>query len=199
MSPVRSRPAAAVLAGLALLASGCSSAPEPHEDRQAKASRMTSTPAHTSLPGTVPPGEPGDGLGQPVDSPVGKVAVDLSASVYEQGQVISVLIANGLDRTVYAQDSKTDCAIAFLQRQEETGWTDIPACAVLRPPVTWAIGPRHGRTVSFDPSSVNFAAVSEGRPALGAGTYRVKFTFRTAPGPEGEEPLVAFSRPFVIR
>lgn len=199
MSRVRFGPVTAVLAGLVLLAPACGSIPEPGDGLRTTASEGTSTPETTDYPRTASPGEPGDGLGRPVDVSAGKVVVDLSASTYEQGQVVSALIANGLDRTVYAQDSKTDCAIAFLQKQEGTRWTDIPACAVLRPPATWAIGSLHGRTVSFDPSSVHFAAVSEERPALGPGTYRVKFTYRLSPGPEGEEPFEAFSRPFVIR
>ncbi len=158
---------------------------------------MTVTPAtQTAAPAS--PALPGDGPGQRVDAPAGRVTITLSARAYEEGQVISALIANGLERTVHAQDSKTDCTIAFLQRGHGTEWVDLLACAVMRPPITLAIGPQHGRTVTFDPSSRNFAALPERQPALGPGTYRVKFTFRLSPGPEGEERLAAFSPVFAI-
>jgi len=122
----------------------------------------------------------------------------MSASAYPVGAVVSAVVANGLDQTIYAQDSKTDCTIAFLQRHAGARWVDIPACALGRPPLTVAIGPSLGRTVSFNPFSVHFGVVTDARPALNAGSYRVKFTYRSGAGDDAQEPLVAYSASFPI-
>ncbi len=156
-----------------------------------------------ATPGSVEPGQPSGsgegqalgGLGEPVQASPGRVTITLSAPSYAGGQVISAVIANGLDRTVYAENSKSDCSIAVIEQREGVTWQPIVACGLRLPPVTVAIGPSRGRTVTIDPSSSNFA------PPLGqleAGTYRLTFTYRASEKPQGEEPLAARSPAFQI-
>lgn len=132
------------------------------------------------------------GFGVPMQAPVGKITVTVSAASYGRGQVVSATIANGLDRPVFTTDSKSDCSIAILEREDAGAWNPILDCAVRRPPVTVAIGPSRGRTVQMNPS--NFAAA--GTP-LEAGTYRLTFTYGLS-REQGQEPLVARSPTFEI-
>ncbi|SRR6266536_531685 len=165
-------------------------------DSGQQATGITVTPDTTVVPGSG--GQPLGGLGEPVQAPAGRVSITLSASSYARGDVISGVIANGLDRTLYTMDSKSDCSIAILERQQDGAWTPILGCAVRRPPVTVAIGPSRGRTIAFDPSSSNFAAVlgRAGVPLV-AGTYRLRFTYGFSRD-QGQEPLAAQSSPFQI-
>lgn len=158
-----------------------------------QATGVTVTPDTTVVAGGG--GQPMGGLGEPVQAPAGRVSITLSASSYARGDVISGMIANGLDRTLFTMDSKSDCSIAILERRQDGAWNPIVACAVRRPPLTVAIGPSRGRTVELDPSSSNFADPS-GVP-LEAGTYRLSFTYGFS-RQQGQEPLVAHSSSFQI-
>jgi hypothetical protein len=132
------------------------------------------------------------GSGVPMPAPAGKITITVSASSYGPGQVVSATIANGLDKPVFTTDSKSDCSIAILEREEAGAWNPILTCMVRRPPVTVAIGSSRGRTVLMNLS--NFAA--PGTP-LEAGTYRLTFTYGLG-REQGQEPLVARSPTFEI-
>jgi hypothetical protein len=136
------------------------------------------------------------GLGEPTQTQPGKVTITLSAPRYARGSVISAVIANGLDRTVYAQDSKSDCSIVLIERLDGGTWQPIPGCNLRLPPVAVAIGSDRGRTVSIDPSSGGFAAeLGPSGVPLEAGTYRLTFTYGLDPQ-QGQEALVSHSSPF---
>jgi hypothetical protein len=111
---------------------------------------------------------------------------------------VQAAIANGLDRTIYTEDFKTACSIAYLQRFDAGRWVDITGCQMGRPTVTVSIGPAQGVTVTFDPHSFQLTAGRPGR-AFGAGTYRVRFTYRVDPAARGEDPLTVLSAGFVVR
>ncbi len=152
-------------------------------------------PAVTASPG------PAD-LGTPVKVIPGKVGVVLGTLAFREGERIRATIANGLQQTIYTDDAKTDCSIVFLERRVENDWQSLQACPLGRAPRVVAMGPGRGRAVTIDPFSVylRLGAPPDGaRPALRAGRYRIKFTYRLSPTPEAEEPFVVFSPTFPIR
>ena len=128
----------------------------------------------------------------------GAVSVASGADRYPVGAPIRASVANGLDRAVYTEDFKTACSIVILQRHDGGTWTDILGCQLGRPTATVTIGPGQGRAVELDPSSFHLTT-DAGGPGFGAGTYRVKFTYRVEPAPRGEDQLTAYSPEFAIR
>ena len=140
-------------------------------------------------------------LGVPMTVQPGKVSVVLSAPSFKEGEVIQAAIANGLEQTVHAEDSQTDCSIATLERSDAGAWQPVPGCALGRAPMVVSIGPGRGRAVTINPFSFHLRmGMPEGtKPVVRAGTYRIKFTYRLSVPPLAGEPLAAFSRAFSIR
>ena len=171
-----------------LLLSACGSPLSSSHDGQL----ATSATVEPGFGGGTGGGQPLGGSGIPMPAPAGKITITVSAPSYGPGQVVSATIANGLDRTVFTTDSKSDCSIAIIEREEAGAWTPNLACMVRRPPVTVAIGPSRGRTVQINP--LNFAAAGT---SLEAGTYRLTFTYGFDRG-QGQEPLVARSPTFEV-
>ena len=128
----------------------------------------------------------------------GDVVVKLDAGGYRVGTVIHVTVSNGMDRPVYSEDFKTACSIVTLQRHDSGGWSDITGCALGRPTVTVTVEPGSAERIELDPASFHLAHGS-GRPAFGAGTYRVAFTYRLERAVAGDAPLAAYSPEFAIR
>jgi hypothetical protein len=174
--------------------SACASAQNASGGTPASPTAASPAPASAPGPGASSPLEPLSGSGSPVAIERGRVVVTLDASAYTVGRVIRATVANGLDRTIYAEDSKTGCTLGFLQRLEAGAWSDITGCGLGRPPATAAIGPGLGRVIVLDPSSFLFD-VTPG-PAFGAGTYRVKFTYGYD---AGDESQTAYSAQFSVR
>lgn len=58
-------------------------------------------------------------------------------------------------------------------------------------------GPGLDLEVELDPTSFHLAS-DAGGPAFGAGTHRMKFTYRLEPGMGGQDPLPAYSAEFPI-
>jgi hypothetical protein len=190
------QPALAVaLAGVVTLLAACQAVPASPQNGST-ASSAQSTPDPTASP--TARSEPTNDLGQPTRTPDRKVSVRASARRYAPGALISVVVANGLDRTIFTDDSKADCSIIILQRLEGTTWDDVPGCAQQRPPATVAIGPAHSRTVSLQPASSNFRIGAGPEPALKAGAYRAKYTYRFTPEQADNDPLSILSDPFTI-
>jgi hypothetical protein len=127
----------------------------------------------------------------------GEVLVTLDSDRYAVGAVLHVNVMNRTDRPIYTEDFKTSCSIVILQRQEGNAWTDIRGCRLGRPTVTVQIGPENGKAADLDPASFHLQAGGAG--GFGAGTYRVKFTYRNDPGLGGEDPFAAYSAEFAIR
>jgi hypothetical protein len=190
---------AAALAGAMALTTGCEAAPDaahnPAPPQPSAASPAVNPPA-TSASAT-PPALTAD-LGQPAPARDGKVTVAIRAETYRRGAPITVIVTNGLSRTIFTDDSKTDCSIVILQRQDRSPWSDIPGCAQRRPPATVATGPAHLRTLTVHPASSNLRITPDAEPALPAGTYRAKYTYRYTAAPDNGDPYVSFSRPFTI-
>lgn len=180
---------------LVLLLQGCATGVSPGTGPEG----ATPVTVEPHQPGGSGEGQPLGGLGTPVQTSPGRVTIRLSARSYARGKVISAVIANGLDRTIYVEDSNSDCSIAVIERQTGATWQPITGCAQRRPPVTVAIGASRGRTVLLEPSSSNFAAVlGPSAVPLEEGTYRLTVTFRLSEQPQGEAPLVTHSSPFQI-
>ncbi len=138
-------------------------------------------------------------LGDPGRTERGRVTVRVGAQAYNAGDVIVGTIANGLSQIIYSQDMKTDCSIVLLERWDGTRWEPIRACLMERAPIVVAIGPGRIRSVAINPRSFNFADPSgAGRGGARVGRYRITYTFRLAPGRQGEEPNAAFSSTFRI-
>jgi hypothetical protein len=156
------------------------------------------TASTSASPATSATPEPGGGSGSPVPVAVGKVTVKVGAASYQAGAVISVTVANGLDRAIYTEDFKTVCSIFILQRSDSGVWADITGCKLGRPTMTVTVAPGLGRSAQLDPNSFHLTGGRTG-PAFGAGTYRVKFTYRLDPEVGGEDPFVAYSAEFAIR
>ena len=129
----------------------------------------------------------------------GKVSVVPSAPALKQGDVIRAVIANGLERTLYTEDEKTDCSIVFLERSDAGTWHPVPGCALGRLPLVVAIGPGRGRVVTINPLSIHLRMVKPptAKPAIGAGTYRIRFVYRVGLARGGQE-FAALSRSFSI-
>ncbi len=141
-------------------------------------------------------------LGTPMKVMPGKVNIVLGASAFREGERIRATIVNGLGRAIYTDDSKTDCSIVFLERRVGNGWQQIPACPLGRAPRVVAIGSARGRVVTIDPFSVFLrlgTTPDASKPALRAGTYRIKFTYRLSPTPDAEEPFAVLSPAFRIQ
>jgi hypothetical protein len=173
---------ALVLFVLSCAAPACTKAKEP----VSSSTRGTGT---ASGPATNPAG----GLGDQVEVVPGEVTLTISAASFDVGQTVTVLIANGLAKTIYASDAKSDCTLLTLQRLQAGSWLDLVGCAERRSPLTLAIGPSHGRKVSVATGSPNFAVTE----TIGPGTYRLAMTYGFDPQ-GGDEPEVAYSDQFVL-
>lgn len=124
--------------------------------------------------------------------------MSLGAARYSVGAPIVVVVINGLDRSIFTDDSKADCSIVTLQRQDGASWNNIVGCAQQRPPATVAIGSARARTMTLRPTSVNFEALEESRRPLTSGTYRAQYTYRFDANGSGPDPLAAVSDSFKI-
>lgn len=152
-----------------------------------------------SGPAQPSPGVAAIGFGRPAVTVPGQVSVLLDAAAYTEGNVLSVTVTNGLDDTIYADDEKTDCAIAVLERRTGSRWDPLLACGLERTPVALPIGPGRARTAEINPRSTNFG-IAPGSATLGfgAGTYRVTFTYRLDPARGAHAPYSVSSSPFEI-
>ena len=143
---------------------------------------------------------PDFGTPVPVTVEPGQITILLSEPVYPKGQWVEATVANGFAQTIYTEDSKSDCSIAILERWDGVAWQPLLDCAMGRAPLVVAIGPGQGRTVTINPLSTDFGGIAGAtEPAFIAGTYRIKFTYRLAPEPEGEEPYEAYSKTFDLQ
>jgi hypothetical protein len=142
-------------------------------------------------------GQPTLPVGEPMEVTHGQVAVTLRGASFSVGEAIEVSIANGLDQTLYTADMKAACSIITLEKSVADAWEEVVGCPMRRAPLVVSLAPGHGYTVSLDPKSDLFAA-SPQAPAFGEGTYRIKFSYRLAPEPEGEEPFSVYSQEFRI-
>ncbi|HTD48924.1 MAG TPA: hypothetical protein VK881_16790 [bacterium] len=138
-------------------------------------------------------------LGMPMTVQPGKVSIVLSAPVFKEGDVIRAVIANGLERTLYTEDEKTDCSIVFLERSGADTWHPVPGCALGRAPLVVAIGPGRGRAVTINPFSfhLRMGMPTSTKPAVGAGTYRIRFVYRVGLA-GGSQEFAAISRSFSV-
>ena len=151
-------------------------------------------------PGPSPaPGGGAADLGMPMAVESGKVSVVPSAPAFKQGDVIRAVIANGLERALYTEDEKTDCSIVFLERSGADTWHPVPGCALGRLPLVVAIGPGRGRVVTINPFSIHLrmGKPPTAKPAVGAGTYRIRFVYRVDLA-GGAQEFAALSRSFTI-
>jgi hypothetical protein len=133
--------------------------------------------------------------GVPAPIVEGEVTVVLDTDGYAMGQKIRVTVHNGNDRPAYTEDFKTACSIVILQRKDNGGWADITGCALGRPTMTVTIQPGSTDPIELDPASFHLKS----GPAVTAGTYRVKFTYRTEPEITGADPFTAYSPEFPVR
>ena len=147
-------------------------------------------------PSYPPPQPMPEDFGEPVEVIAGQVTVSLTRSGFSQGDAIELTIANGLDQTIYTEDMKTACSIAILEVQDSDTWGPLLDCGMERLPLTLAIDSGMGRVVTIDPSGMVGAMAGESSPA--PGTYRIRFSYRTEPGPEGEEPHSVLSDEFMV-
>lgn len=141
--------------------------------------------------------QPAPQVGEPMEVRSGQVTVTVSDASFGIGEAIKVVVANGLDQTLYTADMKTGCTIFTLEKWETSMWQAIAGCTMRRAPLVFSLEPGHGYTVSLDPNSDLFGASAQA-PAFGEGAYRIRFSYRLAPDPEGEEPLTVFSQEFKI-
>ncbi len=139
-------------------------------------------------------------LGLPTKTEPGKMIIALSQGSFATGQMIKAAVLNGLAQTIYTSDMKSDCSIVFLERLENQTWQPISGCISMRAPLLVQIGTGRAQMVEINPFSTHFG-VNPGAatPALQAGTYRLKLTYRLTPEPEGEEPNVLYSAVFNIQ
>jgi len=135
-------------------------------------------------------------LGESAEVIAGQVTVNLSASDFSQGEVIEFTVSNGLDQIIYVEDMKTSCSIAVLEVKEGDSWSPLLNCGMERLPMVLPIGPGMGRMVSIDPLAAEGAV--PGESTLATGTYRVRFSYRMEPEPEGEEPFSVLSEEFKL-
>jgi hypothetical protein len=126
------------------------------------------------------------------------VTVRLGGAEFRTGARLLVTVANGLDRTIYSDDFKTDCSIVTLERRIGLAWAPITGCALGRPTMTVAIGSGRGRMISIDPRSMHLRKAAAGSElAFGTGTYRFTFAYRVTAQPSQEQ--TAYSPIFAIR
>jgi hypothetical protein len=180
--------------GVLLWLAGCDAAASVSSGSPSTESTPTrATPDRSTAPASP---SPPDDLGKPTTPPTrgGGVTVTLAASAYALRTAITATVVNGTDHPVYSHDSKTDCSILLLEVLDSGNWRGIPACAQMRPPATVAIGPSRSRTVTINPASSDFQVGMVLQP----GTYRLKYTYRLTPGPDGDETLTALSVAFKI-
>jgi len=138
-------------------------------------------------------------VGEPVSVDRGKVVVRLSKAEFRVGEVVVVTVANGLDRTIYSDDFKTDCSIVTLERRAGSEWAPITGCALGRPTMTVAVGSGRGRTITIDSRSMHLQKAAAGAPlAFGAGIYRITFRYRFSPQMGAGEQTV-YSVTFQVR
>ncbi len=143
----------------------------------------------------------GPDIDVPVKTEPGKVTVVMTRDSFTVGETIRAVVANGLPGPIYTADSKTDCSIVFLERWDGRKWETIPGCALGRAPITVAIGSGRGRLVAIDPLSIHLrmGTPDPSKPAIRAGGYRIRLTYRLRKEPEAVEPLTSVSKSFIVR
>lgn len=169
-------------------------------ERAAVATGPTVSPALLSVATPAPPARSRD-LGVPMKTEPRTVAVVLAKGSFKEGEAIRAAVANGMPSTIFTEDSKTDCSIVFLERWDGGTWRPVPGCALGRAPIIVAIGSGLGRFVTLNPMSIHLRGDGPptSKPAIRAGMYRIRFTYRLGRDPEGIEPLTSLSQPFIIR
>jgi hypothetical protein len=129
----------------------------------------------------------------------GVVTVELANGEIGLGATIRASVGNGLDHSVFTEDQKSNCTVVVLELKGPVGWEPITGCGIERAPSVIRIGPGEVMDVEIDPNSGHFQTTDSFEPAFGEGTYRLRFSYRMAPGPEAETPQSAFSPEFTIR
>jgi hypothetical protein len=184
---------ALLMLGVLTTMSGCGA--ETGSGGSAPASGGGSGSATSVDPTASTPAPPPEPSGIPAPIVAGEVTLTLDAGGYTVGQKIRVTVHNGNDRPAYTEDFKTACSILFLQRKGNGGWTDITGCALGRPTMTVKLEPGSTDPIELDPSSFHLRS----GPAVTAGSYRVKLTYRTEPESTGTDPFTAYSPEFPVR
>lgn len=155
------------------------------QEPDTQAGSVTTEPPTTSStprdPGTATTREPGS------------VKVTTNSGHFNEQSSIAATVTNGLTRSIFTEDMKTGCSIVWLERLDESRsevgtWERIEGCNAERAPAVVEIGSGQDRLVSLDGAALDVAA----------GTYRIRFTYRFAAGPEGEEPETIVSDTFTV-
>ncbi|HEY3248484.1 MAG TPA: hypothetical protein VGK88_09375 [bacterium] len=191
------RLAAVVLFGLVLTV-GCTQGARTGESTPVN---IPGNPAGPIAPGSpAPPNPAPPDLGVPMPTQPGKITLTLASPQLSAGAPLSVTIANGLGRTIYAQDEKTDCSVLLLERWTGRAWEPVTGCLFGRTPLPVAFGNGRGRTVKIDPFSAHLNhGQPQGTPAFGRGTYRLTFSYGFSAAFGAEEPYALMSTEFAVR
>lgn len=128
---------------------------------------------------------PGSDTSTPTTPSPGQIAIVLAKSAYASAEPISATVADGLDRTIYAQDQKTDCEIAFLEQWNGTSWQPIKGCGLRRLAQVVPIAPSASESVEIDPSSAHLAGA---QPRIDPGVYRLRFPYSLDPNTDPGSP-----------
>lgn len=107
----------------------------------------------------------------------GQLLVTTSRATYRTCDPIQVVIANGLNQTVYAADHQTACTVVTLQEQVGAGWQSIGECKLETPTGLHAIAQGTAVAQTLTPGFGSVGGAGRGWPA---GTYRVAFAYSTA-------------------
>jgi hypothetical protein len=128
-----------------------------------------------------------------------KVTLKVSESSYKKGERIVARVANGLQYSIYTEDMKTDCSIVTLEHWAGSRWQPLLNCGMERLTSIVRIEAGQAVRVEIQMASSNVGANPGGQKVpLGMNKYRLKFTYRFSPGPEGFEPEVVYSDVFSI-
>jgi hypothetical protein len=143
-----------------------------------------------------PSGSPNGG--EPVDTVPGVVTVTLVSPTFLEGEVIRGTVANGLDKTIYTQDSKSNCSIVLLEQWNGTSWVPVHGCKLGRAPAVVPIHTGRGLQISLDPNSTHLTS-EPGVSVVQPGRYRLIFSFGLMAAGQFEETMTVHSDPFSVR
>lgn len=183
---------AVLLVAIGVLMSGCG-ADRPADQESGASGSATSGAPTPSSPGSPTPATTESPMPTQIPIAAGPVTVRTDAGHYAVGSTLHVTVSNRNDRPAYTTDFKTDCSIVTLQRHDGDAWTNIVGCLLKRPTRIVEVGPGQEQGIDIDPRGSHLSGA-----AVGAGTYRIEFTYRTDPQPTSGEPMVSYSPEFTI-
>lgn len=139
--------------------------------------------------------------GTAINGTVNGVVVELEGLPYREGDVLTIVVGNGLGQAIWTTDWQTACSIVTLQRWTGKVWNSLLGCTLGRPPLPKQIEPGRSAVILIDPRSPHLGRLmlkAGSQLAFERGWYRITFTYRLSPFPLNGSSAVVYSDVFRV-